>query len=131
VRFHVNAPRAELLELYATSALFWHAAGFGVREDRHPERLEHFGIVTVEAMMHGAVPLVVPAGGQAEIVQDGRTGRHWRTVEELVARSRELIADPDRAAELRDAAAAEARRYDTARFRETVRDRVLSLAGAP
>ena len=131
VEFHVDAPRAELLELYATSALFWHAAGFEVREERHPERLEHFGIVTVEAMAHGAVPLVVPAGGQAEIVQDGRTGRHWRTVDELVARSRELIAAPGHAAELREAAQAEARRYDTARFRAAVRDRVLSLAGSP
>ena len=131
VEFHVDAPRPELLDLYATSALFWHAAGFEVREDRHPERLEHFGIVTVEAMMHGAVPLVVPAGGQAEIVDDGRTGRHWRTVDELVAATRELIADPAGTAALRDAAAAEARHYDTARFRETVRERVLSLAGSP
>jgi glycosyltransferase involved in cell wall biosynthesis len=131
VEFHVDAPRAELLELYAGSALFWHAAGFEVREDRHPERLEHFGIVTVEAMAHGAVPLVVPTGGQAEIVEDGRTGRHWRTVDELVARTRDLIDAPAGAAELREAAAAEAQRYDTARFRETVRERVLSLAGSP
>jgi glycosyltransferase involved in cell wall biosynthesis len=131
VEFHVDAPRAELLELYASSALFWHAAGFAVRDDHHPERLEHFGIVTVEAMMHGAVPLVVPAGGQAEIVRDGRTGRHWRTVDELVARTRELIDTPGRTADLRDAAAAEARRYDTARFREAVRERVLSRAGSP
>jgi glycosyltransferase involved in cell wall biosynthesis len=131
VRFHVDAPRAELLELYAGSALFWHAAGFGVREERHPERLEHFGIVTVEAMMHGTVPLVVPAGGQAEIVDDGRTGRHWRTVDDLVAATRELISDPAGTAALRSAAAAEARHYDTARFRETVRERVLSLAGSP
>src|SRR4051794_9400493 len=30
VTFHVGAPRAQLLSLYAQSALFWHAAGFGV-----------------------------------------------------------------------------------------------------
>jgi hypothetical protein len=64
-------------------------------------------------------------------VRDGRTGRHWRSVDELVARTRELIDAPGRTAELRDAAAAEARRYDTARFREAVRERVLSLAGPP
>ena len=131
VHFHVNAPRRELLDLYSQSALFWHAAGFGVREDRHPERLEHFGIVTVEAMMHGAVPLVVPAGGQAELVDDGRTGRHWRSVEELVTRTRELIDSPDERARLAAVAATEARRYETSRFRETVRARVLALAEAP
>ena len=131
VRFHVDASREELLGLYSRSSLFWHAAGFGVRQDRHPERLEHFGIVTAEAMMHGAVPLVVPAGGQAEIVQDGRTGRHWRTVDELVAATRELIASPERLDALRAGATAEARRYDTARFRAAVRDRVLSLLETP
>ncbi len=130
VHFHVNAPRDELLALYASSALFWHAAGFGVREDRHPERLEHFGIVTVEAMMHGAVPLVVPAGGQAELVEDGRTGRHWRTQDELVTQTRELIESSDLRARLAQAAATDARRYETARFRESVRERVLAPAGA-
>ena len=73
--------RAELL---ATSSLFWHATGYGEQARRHPERLEHFGITTPEAMLCGAVPLVVPAGGQVEIVTDGVNGRHWRTVPELV-----------------------------------------------
>jgi glycosyltransferase involved in cell wall biosynthesis len=130
VHFHVDAPREEVLDLYAGAALYWHAAGFGVRADRHPERVEHFGIATAEAMAHGAVPLVVPEGGQAEIVRAGETGAHWRTVPELVAATRELIGSPGEAARLREAAIAEARRYDTARFRAAVRERVLSPPGA-
>jgi glycosyltransferase involved in cell wall biosynthesis len=123
VRFHVNAPRDEVLDLYASASLFWHAAGYGVRPDRHPERLEHFGIATVEAMAHGTVPLVVPEGGQAELVADGRTGAHWRTIPELVDRTRVLTASD--LAPLRERASAEAARYDTARFRAAVRDRFL------
>ena len=130
VRFHVAAPRPELLELYDSSALYWHAAGFGVDPRRHPERLEHFGIATVEAMMHGAVPVVLPLGGQAELVADGRTGRHWRTVEELVHRSRELIADSEGAGVLRRAAHGEALAYATSRFQERSRAQLRALLGA-
>ncbi|HVE68807.1 MAG TPA: glycosyltransferase, partial [Solirubrobacteraceae bacterium] len=131
VSLHVNAPREEVLDLYANGSLFWHAAGYGVDPARHPERLEHFGIAVAEAMAHGTVPLVVPDGGPAELVDDGRTGAHWRTVPELVERTRALIAaDP---AEMRVAAAAAAERYDTARFRAAVRERVLDplLEGGP
>ena len=73
-------------ERHARASLFWHAAGYGVDPARAPERLEHFGIATAEAMLCGAVPLVFPGGGQAEVVQDGVTGVHWRTPPELAAR---------------------------------------------
>jgi glycosyltransferase involved in cell wall biosynthesis len=126
VSFHVNAPAEERDAVLARSALFWHATGFGEREERHPERLEHFGIATVEAMAHGAVPLVVPAGGQREIVVDGETGRHWTLTEELVSRSAELIAD-DAGRERMSAAAHEAsRRFAKPRFLAAVREHVLT-----
>jgi glycosyltransferase involved in cell wall biosynthesis len=128
VHFHVDAPREEVLDLYAGAALYWHAAGYGVDAKRHPERVEHFGIATAEAMAHGAVPLVVPEGGQAEIVRAGETGAHWRTVPELVAATRALIGAPEELARLSEAAARHARQYDTARFRAAVRERVLTWA---
>ncbi|MDX6670304.1 MAG: hypothetical protein QOI91_667 [Solirubrobacteraceae bacterium] len=128
VHFHVDARREEVLDLYAGAALYWHAAGYGVDAKRHPERVEHFGIATAEAMAHGAVPLVVPEGGQAEIVRAGETGAHWRTVPELVAATRALIDAPEELARLSEAAARDARQYDTARFRAAVRERVLTWA---
>ncbi len=129
VHFHINAGRDALAELYATSSLFWHAAGYGEDAQRHPERLEHFGIATVEAMLCGAVPLVVPLGGQAQLVTDGVTGRHWRTVRELVTRTSELIGNPDRAQALRAGGQAEARRYGKQRFAAEVRRYVLEEPG--
>ncbi len=129
VHFHVNAGRDALAELYATSSLFWHATGYGEDARRHPERLEHFGIATAEAMFCGAVPLVVPLGGQAQIVTDGVTGRHWHTMGELVARTSELIEDADRAQTLRANGQAEARRYGKPRFAAEVRRYVLEEPG--
>jgi glycosyltransferase involved in cell wall biosynthesis len=126
VSFHVNAPAEERDAVLSRSALFWHATGFEEREDRHPERLEHFGIATVEAMAHGAVPLVVPGGGQGEIVADGETGRHWTRVDELVSQSAELIADDAWRAQMSAAAREASRRFAKPRFLASVREHVLT-----
>jgi glycosyltransferase involved in cell wall biosynthesis len=121
----VDVPREELLELYSRAALFWHAAGHGQDVRRHPERLEHFGITTVEAMAYGAVPLVFPAGGPAEVVEDGRTGVWWRTPAELAARTKDLIEDEPERERVAAVAREEARRYSPERFRASIREFVL------
>ncbi len=121
----VDVPRDELLELYSRAAMFWHAAGHGQHTRRHPERLEHFGITTVEAMAHGAVPLVFGAGGPAEVVEDGRTGVWWRTPAELATRTKDLIDDEPGRERLADAARAAAERYSPERFRASIRELVL------
>lgn len=123
--FHPNAEPAELARLYAEAALFWHATGHG---EHRPERLEHFGITTVEAMAWGCVPLVPALGGQLEIVADGRNGRLWRSVDELVETSLVLIRDPAATVALAASAVADARRFTTTRFREQVRRHVLEPA---
>jgi glycosyltransferase involved in cell wall biosynthesis len=125
VHFHVNAPGAELAERYARASLFWHAAGYGVDANRAPERLEHFGIATAEAMLRGAVPLVFGGGGQIEVVSDGVTGLHWRTPAELANRTRALIADPERAEALRAAGQEHARRWGRERFGAAIRELVF------
>jgi len=125
VEFHVDAPRGELLDLYGRAALYWHAAGYGADPSRHPERMEHFGITTVEAMAHGTVPLSFDGGGQREIVDDGRTGVLWREPAELVAATADLLADDDRRTRMGAAARDAARAYSRDRFAERVRREVL------
>ena len=78
-----NVDRPKLKTLFEQSKIFWHAAGYGEDEDLHPQRSEHFGIVTVEAMAAGCVPVVCNRGGQGEIVEHGRTGFLWTALEEL------------------------------------------------
>ena len=93
IGLHPDAGLDELEGLYRTASIYWHAAGFGADEARHPERLEHFGMTTAEAMAHGAVPVVFGAGGQVEVVRDGETGRHWHSLDELKQVTRDLIGD--------------------------------------
>ncbi|MBU4190339.1 MAG: glycosyltransferase, partial [Candidatus Thermoplasmatota archaeon] len=60
------------------------AAGFGVDEEKEPEKVEHFGITTVEAAAAGCVPVVIRKGGQPEIVKEGINGLLWEKEEELI-----------------------------------------------
>ena len=59
------------------------------------------------------------------MVEDGRSGRHWRSIDELASITAELIADPAARDALAAAARAEARRYSTERFREAIRAELL------
>ena len=121
IRFHVDPPFAELRKLYEEASLYWHATGYGEREDRNPIRFEHFGITPVEAMAAGCIPGVLAKGALTETVEDGNSGFLWRSIGELVERSREVIDDPALAQRLRAGAKARATVFsdDTFRFRLT------------
>ena len=109
VVLHLDASGAELAALMARATVFWHLAGLGEDAERFPERLEHFGISTAEAMSAAAVPVVLGVGGLAETVRDGVDGLHVTGVEDLAIRTRELIDDPARLARLSAAARERAR----------------------
>ena len=81
--FHTNAPFDQVKQLYKQAKIFWHATGLDEDENKHPERLEHFGIATGEAMSAGCVPIVINKGGQREIVLGGIEGFLWDTPEQL------------------------------------------------
>ncbi len=116
IELHPDAGGREVQDLYRAAAVYWHAAGYGADPDAEPERLEHFGMTTAEAMGHGAVPVVYGAGGQLEVVEDGVTGRCWREVPQLVAATQELIADAGLRRRLGEAAFRRARRWARPRF---------------
>ncbi len=88
-----NLSRTELKSKYEQAAIFWHAAGFGADEALNPGITEHFGIVTVEAMAAGCVPVVIRKGGQPELVTHGVSGFLWDTPEELQRYTMQLAND--------------------------------------
>ncbi|HLD24518.1 MAG TPA: glycosyltransferase family 4 protein [Patescibacteria group bacterium] len=113
VRLLPNISNEELIKLYQSSQLYWHAAGFG---ETDPTKMEHFGISTVEAMSAGVVPLVFAGGGQLEIVSDGVNGVLWNTPDELIAKTFELIKDKQKYSEMSKAAIIRASDFDVAQF---------------
>ncbi len=90
VKIYPNLSYGELISMYGESSLYWHAAGFGEEE---PAKMEHFGITTVEAMSGGCVPVVIGKGGQVEIVEDGKSGYLWNTLDQLKQYSLKLISN--------------------------------------
>jgi glycosyltransferase involved in cell wall biosynthesis len=115
---HPNAPATVIEDLYARASLFWHATGFDVEEELHPDRIESFGIVTVEAMATGCVPLVVNKGGQPEIVRNGVEGILWDTLEELLAGTATLMTDSALRAAWSAASMERSKKFSTRRFKE-------------
>lgn len=87
IELYPNCSFADLRKLYGSASIYWHAAGFG---ETDPQRMEHFGITTVEAMASRCIPLVFAGGGQTEIVTDGVNGYTWKTKKELIDKT--LIA---------------------------------------
>lgn len=105
IEFMVNKTNSELWDFYNRAKIYWHASGYGEDLKKNPEYAEHFGISTVEAMGAGAVPVVINAGGQKEIVDNGKNGFLWDSLEELRQKTKKLINNE----QLREKISAEAR----------------------
>lgn len=92
INFYPNLGYDELVMLYGESSIYWHAAGYG---EEDPTKMEHFGISTVEAMAGGCVPVVIGKGGQVEIVEHGKSGFLWNSLNELEEFTLKLIKSAD------------------------------------
>ncbi|MEQ1787226.1 MAG: glycosyltransferase [Acidimicrobiales bacterium] len=127
VEFHVDASGEELAALYAGASVYWHASGMGESPTRHPGRLEHFGMTTVEAMSAGAVPVVIGLAGQTETVRHGVDGFHIANIRELAELTRLLIDDEHLREEMSRRAEQRARQYSLEAFGHRFWDLVEAL----
>ncbi len=121
VVLHLDASREELEAVCGAASLFWHFTGAGEDPEAAPERMEHFGIATVEAMSAGAVPIVVAQGGQTEIVREG-TGLLWSTYEECAEATLRLCRDGELRARLAERAQQRAGDFAWPAFAERARE---------
>jgi len=85
-----NISFRQLVDLCSKAKIFWAANGYGIDEDKNPEKMEHFGISVVEAMSAGAVPLLIKKGGFREIIEDGKSGFFWESTDELIGKTLQL-----------------------------------------
>lgn len=119
VTFHIDASVSTLSNLLQRSSIYWHGAGLGVDVDAWPEHCEHFGISVVEAMSARMIPVIVNNGGPASIVEDGVSGFHYGSREELVEITQMLFSYPDEKLNmLRENAYKRAQLYSVKAFEE-------------
>jgi GT2 family glycosyltransferase len=93
-RMYPNVRRDRLIDLYLTSAVLVHAAGYGVDKFAFPERLEHFGIVPIEAASVGCIPVVFAEGGPVEVMSTLDCPTTFHSVPEAVHQIARLFDDP-------------------------------------
>jgi glycosyltransferase involved in cell wall biosynthesis len=91
IRLLVDLDLDRLIDEYRRASIFWHAAGWGENERRWPEKFEHFGLTTCEAMSSGCIPVVIAKAGQLEIVEHGATGFLFHTSRELEDATKLLV----------------------------------------
>jgi O-antigen biosynthesis protein len=118
IELKVNGSLDEVKSLYAKSSIFWHGCGLG---EVNPQRFEHFGMATVEAMQNCCAPIAFCGGGQPEIIEHGRSGFLFNTVEELCRYSHQLIVNPDLLAELQAGAQQRSHKFRLAPFEHKVK----------
>lgn len=120
IKFLVNPDFDKLKSLYAKSKFFWHAAGFGIDEDTDPEKVEHFGMTTVEAMSAGCVPVVIAKGGQKEIITKD-TGVLCNTPEEMAKETIAIIGSPKKLAMLTENLEERSKNFSTSQFSKKIK----------
>lgn len=122
IEFLVNKKNDDLWEIYSKAKIYWHASGYGEDLESHPEYAEHFGISTVEAMGAGAVPVVINAGGQKEIVTEGINGFLWNSLEELKNKTLRLVNDKQLLEKMSDKAKSRAQEFGGNRFEKQIKE---------
>lgn len=122
IEFLINLNKADLHKAYSTSKIYWHASGYGENLDENPELAEHFGISTVEAMGAGVVPVVINAGGQKEIVENGEDGYLWDSLEDLINKTNSLVEDNKLWEKISEKAIQKSRKFSGDRFCKEIKN---------
>lgn len=124
IRFWHDIPQKELEALYDQSSLFWHAAGWKIDDTKQPEKVEHFGMTTIEAMARGCVPIVLEKGGSREIITPKKNGFFFTSEEDLVEISEEVLRNAAALPDLQRAAHERASDFSLERFCKTLDEMV-------
>ncbi len=120
VKFVTNPDFSELKKLYSKAKFYWHAAGFDVDEKKNPEKVEHFGMTTVEAMASGAVPIVIGKGGQREILTP-ETGVLCYTLDDMAKETLDLAADSAKVTQMSKSAIERSKFFSVDNFYEKLK----------
>lgn len=126
IEFLHTASRDDIWHAYQQASLYWHATGYDVNQEEHPEKMEHFGISTVEAMALGCAPVVIKKGGQPEVVGPDLTDLLWTTSSECQAITLQLLTDAEARKKYQEQAITQAQTFNQRTFSTTLQTMIGS-----
>jgi glycosyltransferase involved in cell wall biosynthesis len=126
IEFYHDLDRKKLLKWYAKASIYWHATGFGIDQEKNPEKVEHFGISTAEAMAAGCVPIVHGKGGQIEVLGEKLTNLLWLEEEECLEKTKQIMGDLKMRKKYQDVVKAQVHNFDRDIFERKLFDMIKS-----
>ena len=82
-KFFINANKEIVDQYYKNSAIYIHATGLGIDPKINPEKCEHYGISTFEAILNGCIPIVSANGGPYLQIKDIKNSFSFSNEEQL------------------------------------------------
>jgi glycosyltransferase involved in cell wall biosynthesis len=83
IEIHNNIPETELSNILTKAFSYVHGTGAFIPPGEHPHLCEHYGLSIIEAMAHGAIPLVYVRGGIFDILEPGTHGFIYKSKSQL------------------------------------------------
>jgi len=96
INIKTDMPIDDLRAIYSKAKIFWHATGMGENIRKNPDKFEHFGITTVEAMAAGVVPVVINKAGQSEVVKNNVDGYLWNNKKQLKSMTLDIVKNEEK-----------------------------------
>jgi glycosyltransferase involved in cell wall biosynthesis len=122
VEIYHDVTRQELIDWFQRASIYWHATGYRVNAQKEPEKVEHFGITTVEAMAAGNAPIVIGKGGQIEVVGPDLADWTWLTKRDCLKKTLQVIKNSDLRHDLQQQARRRARHFGQEQFEQKIAD---------
>lgn len=112
--------RTKLIEYYKKASIYWHATGYDIDESIYPEKVEHFGISTIEAMAAGCIPIVHYKGGQKEVLGKDLEFLGWKTDEECIEKTIEILKSSQKRNDYRHISESQSEKFNKNIFNKKV-----------
>lgn len=118
---------SQIIDIYGKSKIFWSAAGYGVDQNKNPQKVEHFGITVIESMASGCAPIVHNSGGFKEVINDGKNGFLWNDKNELLRLTKKLVEEKGLLKTISSNSLSDSNNYDYEWFKKNTIKILLSL----
>ena len=121
IEIQTNGDFQTLKNTMARATFLWSAAGYDVKENESPERVESFAMEALEAQAAGAVPMIFHIGSAAEVIHHGLNGFLWSTYRELVDMTTAILIEKRILPILETGAIKNAESFNETAFRENLK----------